>query len=124
MTHDKSIAAVLILIVTLIAWGRQVAADGPYQATGFKVGEVTDSTAIVWTRVTRHEQRNPSDAPMVEFRTADGKESGEIVAIEFPDGLSVFDIRNAVPGSAGEVRVLYRPTGNTEWRAECWIRHL
>ena len=30
----------------------------PYHATGFKVGEVTDTSAIVWTRLTRHAEHN------------------------------------------------------------------
>ena len=32
--------------------------EGPHQATGTRVGEVTESSAIVWTRLTKHSQRN------------------------------------------------------------------
>ena len=34
--------------------GAWAAPGPPYQATGFKVGEVTDTSAIVWTRLTRN----------------------------------------------------------------------
>ena len=37
-------------------------AEGPYQATGFKVGEVTDTTAIVWTRLTLKANTQPADS--------------------------------------------------------------
>ena len=41
---------------------------GPFQASGLKVGEVTDTTAIVWTRLTARPRRNPGDGTMVLFR--------------------------------------------------------
>ncbi|MFQ5810427.1 MAG: hypothetical protein ACE5JM_12485, partial [Armatimonadota bacterium] len=39
----------------------------PCQATGIKIGEVTDTSAIVWTRLTRKPERNSGDLPMVSF---------------------------------------------------------
>ena len=53
------------------------AAEGPYMATGLKIGEVTDSSAIVWTRLTLRPQPNPSDGPMVtiEYEESDAKSS-------------------------------------------------
>ena len=36
----------------------RAAQGGSHQATGVRVGEVTDTTAIVWTRLTRHSGRN------------------------------------------------------------------
>ena len=33
-----------------LAFSSPVSADGPYQATGVKVGEVDQTSAIVWTR--------------------------------------------------------------------------
>lgn len=102
------------------------AGDGPYQATGFKVGEVTDTTAIVWARLTRSARRNPPDAPMVAFRYAGGgkpardKKKKKITSVKYPAGMTVADIRNAAPGAPGEVRVLYRPPGGGDWRETPW----
>jgi hypothetical protein len=100
----------LTLLLTLVwtdgrAEPRQTA--GPYQATSFKVGEVTDTTAIVWTRLTLREKRNPSDAPMVKFayakpaadRSGQVRRRGKVVGVEYPDGCTVADIRDAVPGT-------------------------
>ena len=94
-------------------------ADGPYQATGFKVGEVTGTTAIVWTRLTRNEKRNPSNGPMPAISYAGGK-GGEVTGLKYPKGMTVADIRDAVPGAAGQVRVLYKPLGGQEWRRTSW----
>lgn len=39
---------------------------GPYQATGIKIGEITPSEAIVWTRLTRLVEPVSADAPGLE----------------------------------------------------------
>ena len=79
-------------------------------AQGSEVGEVTDSSAIVWTRLTLRAQHNPADGPMVqieyageETRGETGRRSGRPV---YPEGVTVADIRDAVPGagrSAGAI---------------------
>jgi len=51
--------------------------DGPYQATGIKIGEVTSNTAIVWTRLTRYPERVGFEAPMPEVSYRNPK-TGEI----------------------------------------------
>jgi alkaline phosphatase D len=108
--------------------------DGPYQATGFKVGEVTTTTAIVWTRTTLRAKPNSGEAPMATFLYEDGQKempnarSGprrrdrRIIAVTYPEGMTDADIAHAAPGTAGQTRVLYRPaedqTGawqETEW---------
>jgi alkaline phosphatase D len=100
-----------------------VSADAePFQATGFKVGEVTDQSAIVWTRLTARERANPADGPMVEFETGgSGKGKGKAVTgVRYPEGMSVSDIRNAVPGREGETRVRYRHEGGGDWLETDW----
>ena len=117
--------AVRIVALTMgPACGLETSVAGPpYQATGLKVGEVTDATAIVWTRLTRNPQRNSAGAPMVELIT-EGKPraKSKVVAVKYPEGKSVADIRDAVPGAPGEVRVVYKtgrtsPWLNTDWAA-------
>jgi alkaline phosphatase D len=99
-----------------------LAAGEPFQATGFKVGEVTDSSAIVWTRLTLREQANPADGPMVEIETSGkGKGKGKAVTgVRYPEGMSVADIRDAVPGVGGETRVRYRVKRGGEWQETAW----
>ena len=54
-----------------------------YMATGIKIGEVTDNSAIIWTRLTR----NPATAPKTKW--------GPVIN-----------------GNHGEVRILYWPSDN------------
>src|SRR6185437_16953519 len=70
----------------------------PRQAMGTKVGEVTDTSAIVWTRLTAATSRN-RDGVVVEGKIA-RKERQEI-------GVPVERLEGACPGAPGRVRVRY-----------------
>ncbi len=105
--------------------------EGPFQANGFKVGEVTDTTAVVWTRLTRRPERNPPDGPMVNVIMEEPEKDGEkksgsrrrkVIGVEYPDGATVADIRDAAPGVDGFVRVLYRAPGADAWLRTAWHR--
>jgi alkaline phosphatase D len=93
----------------------------PFQATGFKVGEVVANSAIVWTRLTAKAKPNPASAPTLTFQYANGethtpdlkkrpkRPRSLVTGVEFSTKGGVDDIRYAAPGMAGEVRVLYSP---------------
>jgi phosphodiesterase/alkaline phosphatase D-like protein len=49
---------------------------GPFQALGTRVGEVTDSTAIIWTRLTQHPTRN-NVGVVIPGRVNDAKNKGK-----------------------------------------------
>ena len=115
------------LVALLVAWGACALAAGPYQATGMKIGEVTDTTAIVWTRLTLGAERNPMDAPMVELQYESGSSgSGQrnkrkkVLRVIYPGRTTVADIREAVPGRGGEVRVVYRAAEARTWQTTPW----
>ena len=104
--------------------------SGPYQATGIKIGEVTDKTAIVWTRLTRHPQRIGGRAPVPEILYCDAK-TGELTKkpkgrpnltpiANFPEGSTIHTIEGAVPGAPGRVRVLYKIKGTSHWKSTDW----
>ena len=96
-----------------------------YQASGLKIGEVSTDSAIVWTRLTKNPARNPTDGPRVKIHYAGnqhdaGRRQGIVEAVVFPKGASAENLREAVPGSAGETRVRFRPQGQLEWQASAW----
>ena len=104
--------------------------DGPYQATGIKIGEVTSNTAIVWTRLTRNPERVDFGAPMPEISYRNPK-TGKIVeknqgrpnlipVVNFPEGSTVETIEGAVPGSPGQVRILYKIDTASDWLSTDW----
>lgn len=109
------------------------APDGPHQATGFKIGEVTESSATIWTRLTRNAERNQSSMVRPPVRYIH-PETGDLVdpppwpatpadwapAVQLPDGISAEDLEGAVPGATGEIQVLYRPDGTDDWQSTGW----
>ena len=75
----------------------------PHQATGIKIGEVTDTSAIIWARLMLNPERVGSDAPMPDISYVHA-ETGEdikeakrlpyaIPTVHFPDG---FDATNII----------------------------
>jgi alkaline phosphatase D len=87
--------AVAALTAPLLA---KAAETGPFQATGTRVGEVTDSTAIVWTRLTKNATRNNDG---VTFASEKGKNKGKTQS-EVPPA---HEIEGACPATSGKVRV-------------------
>ncbi len=100
-------------------------AEGPHFATGIKIGEVTDNSAIVWTRLTKRAQRNPSDGPQVtieyEEDSAANNRSRTLKKILFPDGVTANDLYEGAPGIDGDVRVLWKTTGESNWQETRWL---
>ena len=104
--------------------------DGPYQATGIKIGEVTDNAAIVWTRLTRHPERVGLGATMPEilYRDLNTSELTEkpkgrpnlAPVVNFPEDSTIHTIEGAVPGASGQARVLHKIEGTSDWQATKW----
>lgn len=85
---------------------------GPFQATGVRVGEATQNSAIVWARLTNHAERN--NEGVVFPKKVDRKNYR-------PTTVPVEQIEGACPGMAGRVRVRYgrrddlNDASQTEW---------
>lgn len=109
-----ALGLLLISLVTMLP------AAGPYQATGFKVGEMTQNSAIVWTRLTANEKPNPGDAPLVKIEYVEGRGRQAVKEVTYPNGSDVSTIRYAAPGTAGQTRVLYRAKGTEQWMSSGW----
>jgi len=123
--HTAAGAAVALALAALAVAAS--AAEPPYQATGIKIGEVTPTSAIVWTRLTRNPQRNPADAPMVKFRYEEkpGRKRRiafrlKVLELIYPEGMTAADIRDAAPGAPGEVRVALKSRRQQSWRFTPW----
>ena len=91
--------------------GAPAAADEVFFAQGFRVGEVTQETAIVWTRLTKHPDRN-NDGVVPLIKTSPTR--------TFPDVLPipVEDWEGSVAGAGGEVRLalaMQAGFSNAQW---------
>jgi alkaline phosphatase D len=118
----------VILVILSVAMFCENSLAGPYQATGIKIGEVTDSVAIVWTRLTKNPQRIGNEAPLPEIvypgdkdKDAAKKKGLKPIAI-YPDGSTIDTIEGAAPGALGEVRVMYKPANSSKWEVTGWHR--
>ncbi|MBT6004190.1 MAG: hypothetical protein HOG79_00610, partial [Prolixibacteraceae bacterium] len=70
--------SILILGVSTLSACQTTEVDGPYFGTGIKIGEVTQTEAIVWVRLTKTAVRVGNDAPMPDVKYKDPK-TGEMV---------------------------------------------
>jgi len=127
------INSVLIISISFLFLSRLPATEnqtGPFQTTGIKIGEVSDTEAIVWTRLTRNSQRVGADAPMPEVKYIDPKTKklekkrkgrpDMVPAVKFPQGVSIETIEGAVPGATGELNLFYKPAQATDWKMTGW----
>ncbi|HEV7402248.1 MAG TPA: alkaline phosphatase D family protein [Chthoniobacteraceae bacterium] len=84
----------------------------PRQAMGTKVGEVTESAALVWTRLTAAAERN-RDGVVLKGKGETGPQA--------PLTIPVAELEGVCPGAAGRVRVRFGPREDlqdaqvTEW---------
>jgi len=102
---------------------------GPHFATGIKVGEVTQSEAIVWVRLTENPERVGNDAPMPVVKYKD-PETGELIqpkgrpdmtpVVNYPEGFSIRNIQGACPGTHGRARIKYKMVDELEWKSLDW----
>ncbi len=127
-TNYLIISIQLFFLFFLISCSRTII-DGPYFATGIKIGEVTQSEAIVWVRLTVDSVRVGNDALMPDVRYKD-PETGEMKKrrgrpnikplVNFPEGYDLSDIQGATPGGEGMVRLQYKAQEDKDWKQLDW----
>jgi len=121
------------LFIALILNATTAFGESPYMATGIKIGEVTNSEAIVWVRLTKNKKRVDFGAPMPKISytlastgealvdmTYRQRRSDAVPLVAFPDGSSIDTIEGAVPGAMGVVRVHYKPEPGKEFKVTPW----
>jgi len=83
-----------------------------HMANGIKVGEVHQTSARVWVRLTKHAEANTTGTPFTNQKAK---------TEQLPSGKQLRDMLGSVPGAAGDVRVQYHVHGTrsepavTEW---------
>ena len=90
-------------------------ANAAHMAMGFRVGEVTQNSAIVWTRITRDDERNWNG-----HREPKKREPRQAEYI--PSTVKVEDREGATPGADGQVRILWGTSNQaSNWKATDWV---
>ncbi len=77
--------------------------SGPFQAMGTRAGEVTDTTSIVWTRLTAAPKRNVSDVDIPKSSKNKTKQD----KLEATVNVLVDQLEGACPGAPGRVQLRY-----------------
>jgi len=91
-----------------------------HQANGIKIGEVDQTSALIWARLTQNAQPNHDGADFIRPAKRDKKNRGPLsMAEQLPEGKTLADMRGAVPGAAGSVRISWTGINDqktsTEW---------
>lgn len=105
-----------------------------HQATGFKVVNVTPTTADIWTRVTQRPVANSAQAPLPQVEAFDLKTGKSVplrenrafpdvrVVVSLPGGADLGMAGGGAPAAVGQTRVRYRPKGTATWLQTAWRR--
>ena len=125
-----SLFTILFLLIILPAelTSQSTNQKGPYLATGIRIGDVSQTEAVIWTRLTLNKNRvNDAPQPIALYTDPDtGKKHVRKTRrdkngmIYFPYGYDINTIEGAVPGSKGEVRLQYRKIDSSEWQITPW----
>lgn len=129
MNTSKIKSGLIILAFIILSSCEATQVNGPYFATGIKIGEVTQTEAIVWVRLTENPERIGNDAPMPDVKYKDPN-SGEMVerkgrpnmtpVVTYPEGSTIKTIQGATPGADGKVRLKYRAKDEQSWIELDW----
>ncbi len=123
----------ITFLLILGLYGCKKKTNGPYFATGIKIGEVTDNSAILWVRLTNDSLPGGFGNPMPEIVYVD-PESGQIVdeftknrnyyvpVINFPDEESYSILEGATVGIEGDIMVYYKPENSDHWEQSDWFQ--
>jgi len=106
--------------------------ENVYMGNGIKIGEVSQKSAIIWTRLTKTPELNTHGIKFKDFEPDEfikdttlsdqqmGPDGG--FASQLPKGVALEQAEGAVPGISGEVRLAYLETGRedtkriTDWQ--------
>jgi alkaline phosphatase D len=108
----------LLWLTALLSLGTHlVAADSDvHMANGIKIGEVDAQSAIIWTRLTQHPERNIEGQPW--------DDDPKLRNVVTPPPKPISEMEGSAMGAVGEVRLTYWATGSqatqpqaTEWKA-------
>ena len=124
-TRNVLITLLLASLATHIGCSK-VEEEPVYLGNGIKIGEVSDTSAIIWVRVTRVAEPFNEGSGFLrmdrqlafEYGSLSDEELGPSgrYGLQLPEGVTLDQTGHAVPGSTGEVRLTYLETGKKKTR--------
>ncbi|MGI9552760.1 MAG: alkaline phosphatase D family protein [Aurantibacter sp.] len=92
-------------LLSNVLWGQSRENEKVYFTTGFKIGELTDHSVIILTRLCKSEKANPI---VHQQNTAPFRDP-----IDFDDDMPIADMDGAVQGTFGQVKIDLRSVSDT-----------
>ena len=99
-TALPAVCMMRLLLAVVFALDATVALRAAHLGMGFRIGEVTQDSAIVWTRITKTAERNKEGY-------LDPRKREPRVDEYVPSSIPVADRKDEISGAPGEVRVVY-----------------
>jgi len=121
----KRIAILTILVLTLAPYAHLTAQETEtvHMANGIKIGEVSSTSAIVWTRLTKHAERNIKGTKFPgNVKSNSTKQLRKMKERMLQKYYNLDKMEGSVPGVMGEVHITYWPEKDkaqrksTEWQ--------
>lgn len=111
----RKVATRRLLVCLVISLSMIHSVDAAEMAMGFRVGEVTHDSVIVWTRITKHAERNWDGYRDPQKRVPKKDEYT-------PDPIKVADRDGATPGAPGQLRLTWSLAQDLsdDWSSE-WV---
>lgn len=102
---------IIVLLIVVFAKCNAQVKDSVFFTTGFKIGEVTDSSAVIWTRLCKVAKPNPI--------THKRRNAPYRAPLKFKNSTPVSEMDGEVPGTFGEVKAVLKSKSDvieTDWQ--------
>lgn len=108
-----------LLALGLIVSHAHAAEPAVFQGNGIKIGEPTETSVLIWTRLTRAPERLRQGTPFIEVKVTRENRTDPRVQ-QIPPGKRLDEMQDALPGVPGEVRVSWQPEAGGAWQSTAW----
>ena len=91
--------------------------EGPYFGNGFHNGWADQNSIVIWTRLTKNPELNVDGKAFIEItdeqheQLRNSTDEEAMYNAQIPSGYQLDEMEGACPGSMGEVRLKFYPTG-------------
>jgi alkaline phosphatase D len=124
----KKLTFISLVAVLILGSCGEKSVDGPFFGNGFHNGWADQTSAVIWTRLTKNPQLN-SNGQKFLIPISDEKKSlkksgnnDSLNMAQIPQGFVLDQMEGACPGTPGEVKLMYYPLSDSSQKFETgWV---
>ncbi len=112
-----------LALFSVVGRPQSAVADGPWLGNGIKSGEATQSSILIWTRLSARRDISSAGVPWPLIEPDRDGDNYTFSAPQIPDGHRLEEMAYTLPGAPGEVRISYWPeatsnmSSTSDWQA-------